>query len=74
MLTKRYCCLKKKCEALLAGKEMEKGIELGKKYIEKYSSSYFLKFMIGFLYNMYSWRSKNKAAADKYELYDLNIY
>ncbi|HBC97789.1 MAG TPA: transcriptional regulator [Clostridium sp.] len=64
----------KKCEALLTGEDMEKGVELGKKYIEKYSSSYFLKFRIGFLYDMYSWRSKNKAEADKVEDYAKKLF
>lgn len=64
----------KKCEELLAGKDMEKGIELGKKYIEKYSSSYFLKLRIGFLYNMYSWRCKDKAEEDKMEDYAKELF
>lgn len=51
----------KKCGELLVGNEedIEKGVEIGKQYVKKYNSSYYLKLRIGFLYRMYSWRSSN---------------
>ncbi|BAH05351.1 helix-turn-helix domain-containing protein [Clostridium kluyveri] len=55
----------RECEAMFAGENIEKGIDTAKKYIEKYNSSYYLKLRIGFLFNMYSWRSGSEKKAEK---------
>ncbi|OAA86318.1 helix-turn-helix domain-containing protein [Clostridium ljungdahlii] len=46
----------KKCEALFSSDKVDEGIDKSMEYILKYKSSYYLKYMIGCLLNMYSWK------------------
>ncbi|AZV56358.1 helix-turn-helix transcriptional regulator [Clostridium sp. AWRP] len=46
----------KKCEVLFSSDRVDEGIDKSMEYISKYESSYYLKYMIGCLFNMYSWK------------------
>ncbi len=46
----------KECEAMFSGDDIDEGINRSMEYISKYKSSYYLKLMIGCLFNMYSWK------------------
>ncbi|RMD04035.1 XRE family transcriptional regulator [Clostridium autoethanogenum] len=46
----------KKCEVLFSSDKVDEGIDKSMEYISKYKSSYYLKYMIGCLFNMYSWK------------------
>lgn len=48
------------CEKLFSNGEIHKAIDKSKKYIINYTSSYYLKLRIGFLFIMYSWKSTDE--------------
>ncbi|NFS07515.1 helix-turn-helix domain-containing protein [Clostridium botulinum] len=48
------------CEKLFSNGEIHKAIDKSKKYIINYTSSYYLKLRIGFLFIIYSWKSTDE--------------
>ncbi|GAA0716951.1 helix-turn-helix transcriptional regulator [Clostridium malenominatum] len=44
------------CQEIFNDNDLEKGIDKSKNYVSKHSGSYYLKFRIGFLFTMYSWK------------------
>jgi transcriptional regulator with XRE-family HTH domain len=57
------------CEAMFSSGDLEKAIEKSKEYIVKYPQSYYLKYMLGSLFNMYSWKTDNKEKSKEMEAY-----
>lgn len=48
------------CEAIFSNGNLDEAIEKSKSYILKHPGSYFLKFRIGFLFSMYSWKKDDE--------------
>ncbi|EPY2274037.1 helix-turn-helix domain-containing protein [Clostridium sporogenes] len=62
------------CEKLFSSGELDKAIYKSKEYIIKYPSSYYLKFRIGFLFIMYSWKGNNEEACRKMQEDSIKIF
>ncbi|MCT4612446.1 MAG: helix-turn-helix domain-containing protein [Clostridia bacterium] len=46
----------RECESIFSSGNLDKAMDKSKEYILKYPSSYYLKFRIGFLFTIYSWK------------------
>ena len=64
----------KECEKLFTTGELEKGIEKSKGSISKYPHSYYLKFRIGFLFSMYSWKAIDEEDGMKMIGYSIKLF
>ncbi|EJP6471228.1 helix-turn-helix domain-containing protein [Clostridium sporogenes] len=62
------------CEKLFSSGSLEKAIGKSKEYIIKYSSSYYLKFRIGFLFTMYSWKNTDEGKGMDMIKYSIELY
>ncbi|EJO5347626.1 helix-turn-helix domain-containing protein [Clostridium botulinum] len=62
------------CEKLFSSGELNKAIVKSKEYIKKYSSSYYLKLRIGFLFTMYSWKSTEEEEGMNMIKYSIKLY
>jgi transcriptional regulator with XRE-family HTH domain len=64
------------CEAIFSKGNLEEAIKKSETYLAKYPNSYYLRFRIGFLFNIYSWKSADEEmcrkmlafAAEQYEV------
>ncbi|WP_411680706.1 helix-turn-helix domain-containing protein [Clostridium thailandense] len=62
------------CEKLFSSGELQEATNRSKDYISKYPNSYYLKLRIGFLFNMYSWKSADKEAGMKMIEYSIELF
>lgn len=62
------------CERLFSNGELQEAIGRSKDYISKYPHSYYLKLRIGFLFNMYSWKSSDKEDGMKMIGYSIELF
>ncbi|BDB01440.1 helix-turn-helix domain-containing protein [Clostridium botulinum] len=62
------------CEKLFSNGELHKAIDKSKKYIINYTSSYYLKLRIGFLFTMYSWKSTEEEKGMDMIKYSIELY
>ncbi|KEI86917.1 helix-turn-helix domain-containing protein [Clostridium botulinum] len=62
------------CEKLFSNGEIHKAIDKSKKYIINYTSSYYLKLRIGFLFIMYSWKSTDEEKCKEMIGYSIKLF
>lgn len=62
------------CEKLFSAGELSNAISKSKNYVIKYPHSYYLKLRIGFLFNMYSWKSVSEEEGMKMIGYAIELF
>ncbi|ABS42689.1 helix-turn-helix domain-containing protein [Clostridium botulinum] len=62
------------CEKLFSNGEIHKAIDKSKKYIINYTSSYYLKLRIGFLFIVYSWKSTDEEKCKEMIGYSIKLF
>lgn len=64
----------KKCEGLFSNGDMENAIKNSKEYVLKYHTNYDLKFKMGALFTMYSWKSDDEEMGMSMITYSINLF
>lgn len=64
----------KECDRLFSKGKFDAAVNKCEEYLLKYKSSYYLKFRIGFLFTIYSWKSNSEDTTKKMQVRVMKMY